>query len=237
MPNILHYNYLKLFKFFRDRILLLISLDILLFSLGIYLAFFNSPADYQQGDYVRIMYVHVPSAWLSLLIYTIMTFSSFIFLVFNISFANILSKEIAPLGAAFTLITLITGSLWGKPTWGTYWVFDARLTFMLILFFIYIAYIALCDAYRNYSGSKAPAILVVFGFINVPIIKFSVDMWNTLHQSASVFRLDGPQIDILMLRPLIIMFLASCTLSLIILTYKIDSHLIEKKIQRKRFLK
>ena len=201
-------------------------------SAGIFFSLFNSPADYQQGQYVRIMYVHVPSAWLGLLIYSLIDFLSFAHLVFASKIANIIARELAPIGCCFTLITLITGSLWGKPTWGPWWVWDARLTFMLILLFFYIAYIALVKAMYNNLDSKAPSALAILGFINVPIIKFSVDIWNSLHQPASVFKLSGPSIDNSMLIPLFLMFIASLLVSALVLLNRLEQILLEKKLER-----
>ena len=200
----------------------LIFLAVVLFLLGNYFVFFNSPDDYQQGALVKILYIHVPSAWLALGIYTFMALMCFYHLVYASKVANILCKEVAPIGCAFALITLVTGSLWGKPTWGAWWVWDARLTFMLILFFFYLSYVVLSKAlYENYD-SKAPSTLVVLGFINVPIVKFSVDMWNSLHQPASVFRLSGPAIDISMMIPLLLILLFSLVVALIIFANNVE---------------
>jgi heme exporter protein C len=186
-----------------------LTLTAVLMPLGLYLALIASPPDYQQGDSVRIMYVHVPAAWMALLVYTAMALASFVGLVWRHPLADLAARAFSPLGAGFTLIALITGSLWGKPMWGTWWVWDARLTSMLILFFLYLGHMALLDAFDDPTkGARAAAILAVVGFINVPIIKFSVDWWNTLHQPASVVRLDGPTIDAAMLWPLLTMVVA-----------------------------
>ncbi len=182
---------------------------IALFVIGLYFALFASPADFQQGETVRIMYVHVPSAWISMACYTFIAVMSAVALIWKHPLADIAARAAAPLGAGFTLIVLITGSLWGKPTWGTWWVWDARLTSVLVLFFLYLGHIALSNAFDNpQRGARAAAVLALVGFVNIPIIKFSVDWWNTLHQPASITRLDTPAIDPAMLTPLLLMALA-----------------------------
>ncbi len=179
------------------------------FPVGLYLALIASPPDYQQGETVRIMYVHVPAAWMALFVYTAMAAASAVALIWRHPLADLAAKSCAPIGAGFTLIALVSGSLWGQPMWGTWWVWDARLTSMLILFFLYLGHIALFDAYDDPTkGARAAAILALVGFVNVPIIKFSVDWWNTLHQPASVIKMSGPSIDASMLWPLLIMMLA-----------------------------
>jgi len=179
------------------------------FPVGLYLALIASPPDYQQGETVRIMYVHVPAAWMALFVYTAMAAASAVALIWRHPLADLAAKSCAPIGAGFTLIALVSGSLWGQPMWGTWWVWDARLTSMLILFFLYLGHIALFDAYDDPTkGARAAAILALVGFVNVPIIKFSVDWWNTLHQPASLIKMSGPSIDASMLWPLLIMMLA-----------------------------
>lgn len=178
-------------------------------TFGLYLAFLASPADYQQGETVRIMYIHVPAAWMAMLCYLLMALSAVFYLVWRHPLADIGARAMALPGAGFALITLLTGSFWGRPMWGTWWVWDARLTSMLILFFLYLGYMALADGFeRAERGSKPASLLLLVGVINLPIIKFSVDWWNTLHQGSSVLRLDGPSIDPAMLKPLLIMALA-----------------------------
>lgn len=165
-----------------------------------------SPADYQQGESVRIMYIHVPSAWMALSIYLFLAVSSAVALVWRHPLAEVAARAAAPIGAAFTFVCLVTGSLWGRPMWGTWWVWDARLTSVLILFFLYLGYIALVNAFDDPArGSRAGSVLALVGVVNLPIIKFSVDWWNTLHQPASVMRIGGPRIDISMLAPLLLM--------------------------------
>ena len=206
-----------------------ISLISLLF--GLLFALLLSPNDYQQGSSVRIMYVHVPSAWLALLTFVIMTIYSIIGLAFKTPFCFIVNSAIAPIGATFTIICLITGSLWGKPMWGTWWVWDARLTSMLILFIFFMGYIALSNAFeKNERGSRPAALLAIAGSINLPIVKFSVDWWNTLHQPASIIRTGGISIDDSMLVPLIIMALAFKSFFILVVILRSHSILIERKI-------
>lgn len=176
-------------------------------AIGLFMVF-RSPEDYQQGITVRIMYIHVPFAWLSMMCYSIMAVSALGTLVWRHPLADVSIRAAAPLGAVFTIIALATGSLWGKPMWGTWWVWDARLTSVFVLFLMYLGIIALSRAMDDPAKSAKPvAVLTLVGFINIPIIKFSVDWWNTLHQPASVFRMDGPTIDPSMLWPLLVMAL------------------------------
>lgn len=181
-------------------------LTILFLAIGLYFALIGSPADYQQLDSVRIMYVHVPAAWMALFCYTTMTIASITGFVWKHPLADVAAKSTAPIGAVFTLLALVTGSLWGKPIWKTWWAWDARLTSVLVLFFIYLGYIALWASIDDKTrAARLGAIMCVVGFINIPIIKFSVDWWTSLHQPASVFRADGPSIHPSMLTPLFIM--------------------------------
>ena len=199
---------------------------------GLYLGIFASPPDYQQGESVRIMYVHVPAAWMALFVYTVMAAASFAALVWKHPLADLFAKAAAPIGAGFTLIALATGSLWGKPMWGAWWVWDARLTSMLVLLFLYLGYIALVNAFDDPTrGTRASSILVLVGFINVPIIKFSVDWWNTLHQPASVIKMGGPSIDASMLWPLLLMAVAFTTYYLWVLLIRIRAEIIGNKIR------
>ncbi|HRY05754.1 MAG TPA: heme ABC transporter permease [Hyphomicrobiaceae bacterium] len=172
---------------------------------GLYLTFFVAPPDYQQGETVKIMFIHVPSAWLGMMGYLMIAISSFGLLVFRHPLADVSAKAAAPIGAAFTLLALITGSLWGKPMWGTYWVWDARLTSVLILFFLYLGLMALRSSLEDeVLAAKQTAVLGLAGVVILPIIKFSVDWWNTLHQPASVVKLDGPAIHSSILIPLLV---------------------------------
>lgn len=185
------------------------GLTLLGFAAGLYYALFDSPADYQQSETVRIMYVHVPSAWMALFCYTALAVSAAAALIWKHPLADLAARATAPVGAGFTFLALLTGSLWGKPMWGTWWVWDARLTSVLILFFLYLGYMALQGAFDDPArGTKASSILALVGFVNVPVIKFSVDWWNTLHQPASVIKMDGPSIAGEMLVPLFIMAFA-----------------------------
>jgi heme exporter protein C len=179
---------------------------LVLLGVGLYLSFFVAPPDYQQGETVRIMFVHVPAAWLAMFGYMLIALASLGALVWRHPLADVAAKAAAPIGATFTFIALVTGSLWGKPMWGTYWVWDARLTSMLVLFLLYLGLIALWQAIEEPGrAGRAAAILALVGAINIPIIKFSVDWWNTLHQPASIVRLGGPSIDPSMLWPLFVM--------------------------------
>ena len=199
---------------------------------GLYFGLFDSPKDYQQGDAVRIMYVHVPSAWLASFLYFSLAISCVFYLVWKHPLADLVSSSIAPIGALFSALTLVTGSLWGKPMWGTWWVWDARLTSMLVLFFFYLGYILLSNAFeRKIDGSKTASVLAIVGLINLPIVKFSVDWWNTLHQPASIIKIGGPSIDDKMLLPLILMFFALSFFSLYLVILNVKTKLIEKKCE------
>lgn len=222
---------------FSDKTLpYVIFITCILLLFGLSEALFISPPDYQQGDSVRIMYVHVPSAWMSMMIYTIIAVSSASFLIWKHPLADIAARASASLGAGFTLITLITGSLWGKPMWGAWWVWDARLTSVLILFFMYIGYIALSDSYGNKeNGRKICAIMALVGFINIPVIRFSVEWWNTLHQPASIVRGGGIAIDSAMLVPLFLMGLCFMFIYFILLVLRIKTIIIQQKIRRLQF--
>ena len=189
-----------------------------------------SPLDYQQGLTVKIMYIHVPSAWLALLTYSIMTIYSIIGIAFKMPFSFIVNKAVAPVGAVFTLLCLISGSLWGKPMWGTWWVWDARLTSVAILLLVYLIIIFLNHTFENRDvREKTTAIFIIIGSINIPIIKFSVDWWNTLHQPASVSKLSSPSIDISMLQPLLVMTIAFCLIGLIIAILRIKAEILIRK--------
>ncbi|MBO6539933.1 MAG: heme ABC transporter permease [Rhizobiaceae bacterium] len=180
------------------------GLAALVIAVGLWMGF-NAPEDYQQGITVRIMYIHVPFAWLAMFIYTAMAAAAFGTLVWRHPLADVSLKAAAPIGAVFTALALITGSVWGKPMWGTWWVWDGRLTSVFVLFLMYLGLIALTRALDDPTRSaRAAAVLTLVGVINIPIIKFSVEWWNTLHQPASVVRLDGPTIHPSLLWPLLI---------------------------------
>jgi heme exporter protein C len=187
----------------------LIAATLIAFAAGLYQVWFVAPDDYQQGATVKIMFIHVPNAWLSMGVWALMSLASIGTLVWRHPLADVAAKSAAPLGAAFTLIALLTGSLWGRPMWGTYWVWDARLTSVLVLFLMYLGVIALWRTVDDPSrAGRAAAILTLVGAVNLPIIKFSVDWWNTLHQPASVLRAGGPAIHPAILTPLMLMALA-----------------------------
>ncbi len=205
---------------------------VLFIGFGLYYALLGSPADYQQGETVRIMYVHVPAAWMSLFVYASMALSSAVALIWRHPLADLATRAAALPGAAFTALCLATGSLWGQPMWGTWWVWDARLTSVLVLLFLYLGYIALVDAFDDPErGAKAGSILALVGAVNLPIIKFSVDWWNTLHQPASVLKLGGPSIDGTMLRPLLLMALGFTCFFVTLLLLRLETALLDRKIR------
>jgi heme exporter protein C len=176
---------------------------------GLYLGLVVAPPDYQQGESYRIMFVHVPAAWMSLFIYVFMALLSGIGLIWNIKLADVMAGSSAPIGASFTFLALATGSLWGKPMWGAWWVWDARLTSELILLFLYLGYIALVSAIEDKrTAARAGGVLILVGVVNIPIIHYSVEWWNTLHQGPTVTKFDKPSIHFSMLLPLLIMALA-----------------------------
>ena len=202
------------------------------FGFGLYWGLVTSPADYQQGDTVRIMYIHVPVAWLASSSYFLLALSSLFYLVWRHPLADIGARAIAPIGMIFAGLTLFTGSLWGKPTWGTYWVWDARLTSMLVLFFFFIGYMALSNSFADRRrGARPAAILALVGAINLPIVKFSVDWWNTLHQPASILRSGGVSIDASMLYPLMSMFIAFQAFFILIVLMRMLAMLQDMKQQ------
>ena len=181
-----------------------------LFVAGLIDGLYFAPPDYQQGDSFRIMYVHVPSAWMSLFVYVVMAAAGAVGLIWKTKVAEAVARSCAPLGASFTFLALVTGSLWGKPMWGAWWVWDARLTSELILLFLYLGYIALQSAIEDRrAGNRAGAVLALVGLVNIPIIHYSVIWWNTLHQGPTVSKFGAPSIDITMLIPLLIMIMAS----------------------------
>jgi len=189
-----------------------------------------APADYQQGDSYRIMFIHVPAAWLSMLTYMVMAGGAFVFLVWRMKLADMLAKCCAPLGAAFTALTLITGSLWGKPMWGTWWAWDARLTSELVLLFLYLGLIALRGAIDEpQRAGRATALLALVGVVNIPIIHFSVEWWNTLHQPASLTRMDGPAIHPAMLTPLLLMIAGFTVYFAAVLLQRMRCEILERE--------
>ncbi|MCC8429154.1 heme ABC transporter permease [Reyranella aquatilis] len=204
----------------------------LMLAVGIYMAFFVAPEDYQQGKTVRIMFVHVPSAWLSMGGYAMLSALGASLLVWRHPLAALMARAAAPVGASFAAVCLLTGSLWGRPMWGTYWVWDARLTSMLLLFFLYLGHIALSRAYDEPErGDRAAAILALIGVINLPIIKFSVDWWNTLHQPASITRLDAPAIHNSILVPLLWMAVSLLFLFVYLVLLRTETEIDRRRLE------
>ena len=209
---------------------------VILFAFALYRAML-APEDYQQGATVKIMFLHVPSAWLGMLCWGLMTVAALGTLVWRHPLADVAAKAAAPLGAAFTLLCLVTGSLWGRPEWGTYWVWDARLTSELILFLLYLGVIALWRTVEDASrAARAVAILTLVGAIDLPIIKFSVDWWNTLHQGASVFRLGGSTVDATILIPLLLMAAAFTLLFVTLLLAAMRNEILRRRVRTLRLL-
>ena len=205
----------------------------LLFAAGLYGAIFASPPDYQQGETVRIMYVHVPAAWMALFVYSVMALASAVAVIFRHPLADAAAKVAAPIGAVFCFLALATGSLWGKPMWGAWWVWDARLTSMFVLMLLYLGYMAIWAAIDEpHRAAMIARIVALVGFVNVPIVKFSVDWWNSLHQPASVFRMGGPSIDKSMLWPLLVMGLAYTFLFLALHLVSIRAEIAARKIRQ-----
>jgi heme exporter protein C len=202
------------------------------FLWGIYLALVASPPDYQQNDMVRIMYVHVPAAWLAMGIYAFMAVMNLAGFVWRNLLAFFMAKAAAPIGLVFNLICIITGSLWGKPLWGAWWVWDARLTSMVILVFLYMGYLILIDAFEDRDqGLRMGAFLSLIGVINLPIIKWSVTWWNTLHQPASVFRIGGPTIHTQMLYPLGVLMVAFTALAISLILMRAEMLLMARQLR------
>ncbi|MHA1154258.1 MAG: heme ABC transporter permease [Alphaproteobacteria bacterium] len=203
------------------------GLTAILIVAGLYLAFFVAPPDYQQGESVRIMYVHVPSAWMALFVYISIAVASAVALIWRHPLADLVAKASAPIGAGFTFLALLTGSLWGKPMWGTWWVWDARLTSMLVLFFLYLGHMAIMNAFEDpVRGFRAAAVLALIGFINVPIIHFSVEWWSTLHQ---------PAIHPSMLYPLLAMALGFKFYYVTLLLLRVKSELLAARLRARTY--
>ncbi|MCB5183619.1 heme ABC transporter permease CcmC [Methylobacillus gramineus] len=197
---------------------------------GIYISFVIAPTDFQQGEAYRIIFVHVPAAWMSMVIYLAMAFWAAIGLVFNTRLSSMMAQALAPTGALFTLLALVTGSLWGRPTWGTWWVWDARLTSELILLFLYIGFIALRASIDSpQRADRATAVLAIVGAVNVPIIYFSVRWWNTLHQGASINMSSAPKMAVTMLTGMLIMALASWVYSIAVTFVRVRCIILERE--------
>ncbi len=209
----------------------------LAFAAGLYAAFFVAPEDYQQGATVRIMFIHVPGAWLGMLGWAIMSVAALGTLVWRHPLADVALKTAAPIGAAFTFVCLVTGALWGRPMWGTYWVWDARLTSVLVLFLMYLGLIALWRAIEDPArAARAAAVLTLVGAVNLPIIKFSVDWWSTLHQPASVFRVGGSTIHPAILAPLLVMALAFTLLFATLYVSAMRNEILRRRVRTLRLL-
>lgn len=220
-------------RFARRAIPALAVATALTTAFGLWLVFFYAPADYQQGETVRIMYLHVPAAWISMFAYVVMSSAALGTLVWRHPVADAAQKSAAPLGALFTFVCLVSGALWGKPMWGTYWVWDARLTSVLVLFLIYLALIALWATIEEPArAARVAAVMTLVGLVNIPIIKFSVDWWNTLHQPASVVRLGGPAIYSSMLWPLIVMAVAATLLFTTLHLMSIRNEILRRRLDR-----
>lgn len=226
----------KFFGIFLNPAKYCLILSLLIAAIAGYGGLFIAPPDYQQSDSARIMYVHVPAAWMSMMCYTIIAINSIIFLVWRSPLAHLVAKSTAIVGITHTAITLITGMIWGKPMWGAWWAWDARLTSMLILFFIYASYMLLSNIYNNVNvnnnHNRAIAFFAIFGWVNIPIIKFSVDWWHSLHQPASIMRFDGTvTIHSDMLWPLLLMALAFLLFSLSIIIIRTHTNWLEMRYQ------
>ena len=225
----------KIFSINSKFINTLISFMIFIIFLGLIYALFISPQDHIQGDSVRIMYVHVPSSFIALGSFALIGIASILNLIFKIKFMPLIAKSLAPIGIIFTLISIVTGSLWGKPTWGVWWAWDARLTSMLILFCFYLAYIFTWKFVKNFEkANKISSIIGIVGLINLHVIKYSVDWWNTLHQSSSITLTSAPTIHHTMLVPLLIMLIGMIVYSLIIFLMKYKTELIKFKLNKKK---
>ena len=213
----------------------LIIAMILVVFLGFIYALFISPPDYIQGDSVRIMYVHVPSSFIALGSFAFIGIASISNLIFKVKFMPLMAKSLAPVGSIFTLISIVTGSLWGKPTWGIWWAWDARLTSMVILLCFYVAYILTWKLISSFEkANKISSIIGIVGLFNLPVIKYSVDWWSTLHQTSSITLTSAPTIHYTMLVPLIIMLIGMVIYSLIIFLMKYKTEIMKFKLDKKK---
>jgi heme exporter protein C len=222
---------------FREKFYLIfflsLFLSISLMSTALIVGFFFSPDDYLQGSLVKIMYIHVPCAWLSLLLYTAMALFSLMYLIKRFVWCDLVASSMSGTIFVLTIVAIITGSIWGKPAWGTWWVWDARLSSMLLLSFLILSYIMIRRAYNNTEvASKICAVVSVVGAINIPIIKFSVNLWNTLHQPASVFKLSGSSVHSSMLVPMFLMFFGMLFFCISITVVKVKTELYIRKARR-----
>ena len=225
----------KILSLKQDTINIFSILLLLILALGFSYALFLSPPDHIQGDSVRIMYVHVPSSFIALGCFAFIGIASIANLIFKVKFISLMAKSLAPVGSIFTLVSIVTGSLWGKPTWGIWWVWDARLTSMVILLLFYLAYIVTWKFINNFEkANKISSFIGIVGLINLPIIRYSVDWWNTLHQPSSITLTSAPTIHYTMLVPLIIMFLGMIIYSLIIFLLRYKTELMKVKLNKKK---
>lgn len=225
----------KILSLNNNLISSLLTAMILVILVGLIYALFISPPDYIQGDSVRIMYVHVPASFIALGCFGFIGIASILNLIFKIKFMSLMAKSLAPVGCIFSLVSIVTGSLWGKPTWGIWWVWDARLTSMVILLLFYLAYIFTWKFVNNFEkANKISSVIGTIGLFNLPIIKYSVDWWNTLHQPSSITLTSAPTIHYTMLIPLIIMLLGMIIYSLIIFLMRYKTELMKFKLDRKK---
>ena len=225
----------KILSLTNTTISSLVALLIIVLTIGLIYSLLISPPDYIQGDSVRIMYVHVPSSFIALGCFGFIGIASICNLVFKIKFVSLLAKSLAPIGCIFSLISIVTGSFWGKPTWGAWWVWDARLTSMVILLLFYIAYILTWKFIDSFEkANKISSIIGIIGLFNLPVIKYSVDWWNTLHQPSSITLTSAPSIHFTMLVPLIIMFFGMIIYSLIIFLMRYKTEVMKFKLDKKK---
>lgn len=207
------------------------TLAVLLAAAGLYVGFFVAPTDWQQGEAYRIIYIHVPAAWMAMFVYLVMAFWSAISLSFHTRLSAMMAQALAPTGAMWAFIALWTGAFWGRPTWGAYWVWDARLTSTLILLFLYLGYMGLREAFDNSdAGSRAAAILAIVGVVNIPIIHYSVEWWHTLHQGATIFKIGRPSIAPEMLWPLLVMMAAYACLAALVVLMRTRNEVLERRL-------
>jgi heme exporter protein C len=227
----------KVLSLTKETFNILFFIFIIIIFIGLVYSLILSPPDYIQGDSVRIMYVHVPSSFIALGCFAAIGIASTFNLIFKIKFTPLIAKSLAPIGLIFCLISIVTGSLWGKPTWGTWWVWDARLTSMTILLFFYIAYVATWKTIKDYEkANKISSIIGIVGILNLPIIRYSVDWWNTLHQPSSITLTSAPTIHYTMLIPLIIMLIGMLFFSLVIFLMRYKIEVIKFKLRKKKNL-
>ena len=213
-------------------VMVLVTLGLM--AAGLYLALFHSPVDYQQGQTVRIMYIHVPAAWMGLMVYASMAGAAAVAYIWRHPLADVYCRSVAPVGACLTALCLITGALWGQPMWGTWWVWDARLTSVLVLFFLYLGYMGLVSAYDDPGrGEAAGRIILLVGVINLPIIKFSVDWWNTLHQPASISKLGASSLDPAMMTPLLVMAGAYLAMVFCLACYRMETEILARRLRQR----